>query len=368
MATQYRYLFADLRTNDILAELPLTGVTFSQVLNAPGAFNARLMISDVRENQYDIQGSTIPARTAIYVDRDGVLIWGGIIWLRRYSSETQTIELVAREFDSYWENRRIAVNDAFTNVDQLTVVEDLINTAQSAAGGDIGIIIPSNTSGVLITRIYYGYELKDLYGAIKDLSNADNGFDFNVDVYYDSTNTPRKKLDLAYPARGRTYSASDPAALVFELPGNLVAYEYPEDGVTTANVMYGIGPGSNEGKLIATASIPGQITAGWPLLEDTATYNDTYDATLLGNITQAEVIAKKEPITTVKVVLPAYASPVLGTYKTGDECLLRITDARFPNNGSGYGLTAIKRIVAINVEPGEAGPERVTLTLANPSA
>lgn len=368
MATQYRYLFADLRTNAILAELPLTGVTFSQVLNSPGTLNARLMISDVRESAYDIQGATIPARSAVYVDRDGVLIWGGIVWTRRYNSETQTIEMMAREFDSYWENRRIAVSDAFINQDQLTVVEDLITTAQSATGGDIGIIIPSNTSGVLISRVYYGYELKDLYGAIKDLSNADNGFDFNVDVYYDQTNTPRKRLDLGYPARGRTYSASDPAALVFEFPGNMVAYEYPEDGVTTANTIYAIGPGSNEGKLIASASIPGQITAGWPLLEDTTTYNDTYDPTLLGNIAQAEVIAKRVPISTVKAVLPAYVAPVLGTYKTGDQCLLRITDARFPSVNGGYGLAEVRRIVAINVEPGETGPERVTLTLALPQA
>jgi hypothetical protein len=365
MATQYRYLFADLRTNAILAELPLTGVTFSQVLNSPGALNARLMISDVRENQYDIQGSTIPARTALYVDRDGVLVWGGIVWLRRYDSQTQTIDLTAREFDSYWENRRIAVSDAFTNVDQLTVVQDLINTAQSASGGDIGIIVPTNTSGILVTRVFYGYELKDLYGAIKDLSTSDQGFDFNVDVSYDVTNTPIKKLDLGYPARGKTYSPTDPSALVFEFPGNLVAYEYPEDGMTTANVMYGIGPGSNEGKLIATASIPGQIAAGWPLLEDSASYNDTYDATLLGNITQAEVLAKRIPIATVKIVIPAYQAPVLGTYKTGDQCLLRITDVRFPSSGSGYGLAVVKRIVAINVEPGEAGPERVTLTLAD---
>ena len=72
-------------------------------------------------------------------------------------------------------------------------------------------------------------------------------------------------------------------------------------------------------------------------------------------------------VVTPKIVVPAYASPVLGSYKTGDECLLRITDDRFPNNGSGYGYAAVKRIVAISVEPGEEGPERVTLTLTDPT-
>jgi hypothetical protein len=35
-----------------------------------------------------------------------------------------------------------------------------------------------------------------------------------------------------------------------------------------------------------------------------------------------------------------------------------ITDERFPN-----GLDEIYRIVGLNVEPGENGPERVTITL-----
>ena len=184
---------------------------------------------------------------------------------------------------------------------------------------------------------------------------------------YDSNNDPIKIVDLAYPFRGTPYVSTDPAAIVLEYPGNVVAYEFPEDGATAANAMYGVGPGSNEGKLIASAFIPSQLAAGWPLLEDTTTYNDVYDPNLLANLTAAEVLAKKEPIATVKVVLPAYVDPVLGTYKTGDEVLLRITDVRFPPNGPGFGLSVVKRIVSINVEPGEDGPERVTLVLTDPT-
>jgi hypothetical protein len=367
MATQYRYLFADLRTNDILAELPLTGVTFTQVLNSPGTLNARLQISDLREQRYDIAGSTIPARTALYVDRDGVLVWGGILWFRRYNSETQSLEFTAREFLSYFERRRIAVNQAFTNQDQLTVAQTLVNTAQAATGGDIGIIVGTETSGVLISRVFYSYELKDLYSGVKDLATADNGFDMNIDVQYDVDNNPTKILRLSYPYRGTTYDANSSTALVFELPSNLVSYEYPEDGSVTANTVYGVGPGSNEGKLIVEASVSSQIDNGWPLLEDTATYNDLYDSTLLTNLTAAQVYAKQNPVVTAKVILPAYVNPVLGSYKTGDQCLLRITDDRFPSDGTGFGLAVIKRIVAINVEPGESGPERVILTLADPT-
>lgn len=364
--TQYRYLFADLVTNDILAELPLTNVTFSQVLNSSGTLNGEILGSDVNESGYDFPNTTVPARTAIYVDRDGVLIWGGILWTRSWNSDSQSYSFSAREFPSYFERRRITDTTVFENTDQLVIVETLITDAQNVPGGDIGVIVGSETSGILVDRVYFDYEFKDVWGAIKDLSNQQDGFDFNIDVDY-FNNNPTKYLRLDYPARGRTFSYNDPAALVFDFPGNLVYYEYPEDGSITTNLMYGIGPNSNEGMIRAVATSPtNQIAAGFPLLEDTTTYNDQYDPDLLYQQTLGEVTAKQLPVVTMKIVIPAYENPVLGSYKTGDQCLVRITDDRFPQpTNGGYGFVAIKRIVAINVEPGEDGPERVTLTLAD---
>ena len=55
MATNYRYLFADLVTNDILAEIPLTNVNFTQSLNTPGSFTGSILGSDANEQGYDIQ-------------------------------------------------------------------------------------------------------------------------------------------------------------------------------------------------------------------------------------------------------------------------------------------------------------------------
>ena len=375
MATQYRYLFADLVTNDILAEIPLTNVSFTQSLNTPGSFTGSILGSDANELGYDIAGSTIPSRTAIYVDRDNVLIWGGIIWLRTWDSDSQHYVFSAREFGSYFERRRItgdfmssAQALVYDNEDQLFIAQDLLYLAQQVTGGDIGVVIPSNTSGVDITRVYYDYEFKDVWGAIKDLSNQQDGFDFNIDVAYDASLEPRKYAETAYPFRGVEYNAGSPDALVFEFPGNIVTYEWPDDGSIVANKMYGIGPQSNEAKIRATATAPtNQITAGYPLLEDTISYTDQYDPTILAEQTLGEVTAKQVPIVTPKIVIPAYAPPVLGSYKTGDQCLLRITDDRFPNDGSGYGLAEIFRIVAISVQPGEDGPERVTLTLTDPT-
>lgn len=356
--TAYRYLFADLLTNDIIAELPLTGVSFNKQLNQAGAFNGHLLIGGIDSVAYNVLPATIPGRNAIYVDRDGSLVWGGVIWGRDYTASTQTLEIQAREFESYFERRRITSTLAFTNTDQLSIAQNLMASAQSAPYGNIGVQVGVETSGVLLSRTYYNYELKTYFNALQDLSRAENGFDFNIQVEYDGAGEPSKSLVLGYPRIGTVYSTSNPYAVLFQFPGNIVDYSYPEDGSIAANAVYALGAGSNEGKLIATATDATKYADGWPLLQEQANYSDITDSAYLNQLATGQVLAVSYPPTTIKIVVPAYQTPVFGTYEVGDDARLIITDVRFPNT-----LDAVYRIVGVNVQPGEDGPERVTLTL-----
>lgn len=360
MTTTYRYLFADLLTNEIVGELPLTGVAFTQQLNQAGTLSGHLLLSGMTTAQFNVNQSTTPARTAIYVDRNGDLIWGGVIWGRSYNSADQTLSITAREFESYFERRRITTTVDFQNIDQLVIARTLVTDAQSVASGDIGVIVGTETSGVLIDRTYYYYEIKGVYPALQDLSRAENGFDFNIQVSYDPiTNEPLKTLVLGYPRSGTIYDINDPEALVFIFPaGNIVEYEYPEDGAIAANVVYALGAGSNEGKLLETAQDTALLADGWPLLEEQANYSDVTDSTYLQELATGQVLAVAYPPTTIKIVVPAYVTPELGSYSIGDDARLIITDERFPNT-----LDAVYRIVGLSVQPGEDGPERVTITL-----
>jgi len=361
VTTTYRYLFADLLTNEIIAELPITGVSFNQQLNTAGTFQAHILLSGINSAEYNVDNATLPARNAIYVDRNGELVWGGVIWARVYNSDEQTISITAREFESYFERRLITTTENFQNTDQLEIVRTLIDDAQLLPYGDIGVITGSETSGVLIDRVYYDYELKQVWQAIKDLSDQDDGFDFNIKVEYDNvTNEPTKTLILGYPRTGHVDTGiGDLNTKVFMFPaGNITSYEYPEDGSITTNTLYVTGAGSNEGKLLSVATASTSFTNGFPLLQTTASYSDITDQNVLDELATGRVLALSEPPPIIKVVVPAFVEPEYGTYSIGDDIRLMITDERFPN-----GLDEIYRIVGLNVEPGENGPERVTITL-----
>jgi hypothetical protein len=363
MATTYRYLFADLLTNSILAELPITDVSFTQQLNTAGTFTGHLLLSGVNAAGLNVANGTIPGRTAIYVDRNDALVWGGVLWNREYNSITQTLTFQAREFLSLFERRRIITTADYTNIDQLQLAQTIMSNAQGVTGGNIGMLYnqdsgSTSTSGVLVSRTYYGYEYKQVLAAVQDLAKQTSGFDFEISTYYDGDGNPAKSFNTYYPKSGKTYTTTSTTAPVFQLPVNIVEYNYPEDATIAANTIYALGAGSNEGKLIATATDATKVSAGWPLLEDQANYSDITDATLLAGLASGQISAVSYPPTTLRVVAPPSQSPTFGTYEIGDEVRVIINDNRFPTT-----LDAIYRLVALSVTPGEDGPERVTLTL-----
>jgi hypothetical protein len=367
MATTYRYLFVNLSDDTVIAELPLTGVGFTQQLNQAGTFSGHILLSGVNSYDFNIDASTIPGKCAVYVDRDGILVWGGVIWARQYNSTSQTLTVTAREWISYFEHRRITADVEFNNIDQLVISKTLIENAQAATYGNINVGYNSEgqtTSGILVDRTYYNYELKSVFQAIQDLSRQSDGFDFHIDVAYDGiTGLPTKYFNTYFPRSGLVYSAGDIDVPVFIFPaGNMVEYEYPEDGAAVANSIYALGAGSNEGKLISNAQDAPKFAEGWALLENVANYSDITDQTVLDNLATAQVIANSYPPVVLRVVVPAFENPVFGTYEIGDDARVIIQDNRFPT-----GLDEIYRLVGISVQPGENGPERVTLTLTQGS-
>ncbi len=103
---EYRYYTTDLLTNQILAEIPFKGVSYERALKAAGGFSGQISVTSETDT-YDLYDSTMPGNTGLYVVRDGVCVWGGVIWSRSYNVITRTLSVTANEFPSYFQHRRI---------------------------------------------------------------------------------------------------------------------------------------------------------------------------------------------------------------------------------------------------------------------
>ena len=366
MAYTFRYVTTNIyqsgsTPNPVIAELPFTGVNFTQQLNSIGTFQGNVLLSGINSTNLNVYNGTTPGKTILWViyndteSSNSYPVWSGVIWNREYDSENQTLFITAQEMLSLYQRRRISDTKTYTTQDPTYIAQNLMQYTEAKSYGKTGLTYSVPSSSFSTTKTYNNYEFKSVYQAVKDL--AQNFFDFAI-IPYLSGGDLVNQFTIGLPL-GTPYSSSDPTSAVFQFPGNVVSYRFPEDGISAANRLYGLGYGANSKKLTTTAVDSAKYTDGFPLLEDAVNYIDIGDQTLLNNTTLGHLNAVSYPPTTVEIVIPTYVDPYYYThYSIGDTVQVRITDDYFPS-----GLSLILRIVGMSVNPGENGPDRVTLTL-----
>jgi hypothetical protein len=100
----YRYFTANLITGAIVMEIPFSGVSWERSINAAGGFSGTIP-ADTYTDAFNLYETTIPGKYALYVMRDNVCVWGGIIWSRSYDIMEKRLSVQASEFVSYLYHR-----------------------------------------------------------------------------------------------------------------------------------------------------------------------------------------------------------------------------------------------------------------------
>lgn len=188
---RWTYLIADLRTNVIAGELPLSNVRMSKVLNGSGQISAELRMGDPRVQAQSVYAMTRPAIRAIYGLRDSKPIWGGILWVSEYDSAPKKMTLAGADWLSYFDHRKVVevlpappvattfvagLSKVYTAQDQNDIARDLVTLAQSHTAGNIGLTFAATTdSGILLDRTYHGYDQFYVGEALRELAQLQIG-------------------------------------------------------------------------------------------------------------------------------------------------------------------------------------------------
>lgn len=371
--TDYRYAVHDLTSGDYVRDLDLFGVTYSEELNGGGDLSAsldlRVRTTSGKRLTSALLTATEPRLRALYVIRDGVTVsWAGIIWRRRRSSSSPgVVQLTAIDFWSYFGRRRLTVDKSYTATDQLAVARDLIDWAQAQPGGDVGVQVGAETSGVTITRepLAYGHEYRTIAELIEELAGSSTGFDLAI-VGQLVDDVPVPALQLFYPRRGRR---ANEANLVFfhstETAGNLRDYDLDEDGLDSVTTLYAVGAGEGSSMLRTVAWRTDLIDAGYPLTEDVGSYKAITDGTALQALNIGELSRMSDTAATWTLdVDPDDDSVPFGSWTVGDDVRISISDDdMFPVGANGEpGIETTVRIIGQTVTvPDDGGSDRVTL-------
>lgn len=104
LTVDYRYIFTDALTDNVLAELPLVDVSFDSKLNEAGTFQGSFPITE-NDSVVDVYNNTVPGKTSLYVLRNGVCVWGGLVSARSYNIKEKILDISADDFISYLDRR-----------------------------------------------------------------------------------------------------------------------------------------------------------------------------------------------------------------------------------------------------------------------
>ena len=106
LTPKYQFMVTDLLTNRILGQLPIEGASYTRAIRGAGAFSGSIKDKNMLA-QSDIYHNTMPGRTGLYVLRNNVCVWGGIIWSREYDANEKSLSINGSEFTSYFHHRKL---------------------------------------------------------------------------------------------------------------------------------------------------------------------------------------------------------------------------------------------------------------------
>lgn len=362
---RYTYLTADLLTGTIREELPLTGVRWSKALNGPGALNANIRYTHPKCTRANLD----PGKTAIYIRRNGLVVWGGILWTARKVKGNDVLQLGALGFWSYIRRRRLRHSFSFTNADQLAIFRDLVRYVQGDAmtsvdggpltivqpNGSIGITYGSETSGVLRSKNVNGFEMYIAGQQCESLAGLQGGFDFAVELTEPTEGNFVKTLQLNYPRRGRRTN------LVFEQGKNVKLLDWQIDADRLENRVDALGAGEGTTMLIQTAQDTNVLDQGYPLLDGVESQKGVTTTTTLAAHAEARLKQLRLPVSIPTLSLRVTEEGEVGSFIEGDECLVRADDGfvQFDN---------YFRIVNYLVDVSNEGDETIDVTFAESEA
>ena len=371
---QVTYKFADIFTGRTLAELPLKEVTFSKVVNGSGPWQGTLNIEDRSVRRSNWLRATAVWRSALWVDIDGVLVYGGLTTNRPYQMGAGTVVLSGADHCAYLAYLLQAKSYNFAAVPALGIAADVIEQALARPHTIPIRIVKEGPLAPEEYQIAFAAPEEQHQTVASILSQLQGlgfkvGIDYAADVAY-VNGLPVPTITLSYPRRGALFTA---LSKVIDL-SNALDLQYDEDGTQQANsIVEQAGATvdrSSEGEWVPA------VEAGYPLLEATFSHpalapTAGTNADQLRAYTAGDLSTHAYPLTAPVVKLPLFDTPsIFDLSPIGDDVLVRspvvagdqaLTNPRFPE-----GMAAQMRTVRMDVTIPDEGVPTMDVTLNAP--
>lgn len=387
MPDVFTVLAYDINTNTRICEIPAKGLTFDSRLDDAGAIDFTVNLTDPKAAAQvaPLMAYFDAAPFALYVDRDGVLVWGGWAKTSHYThSSMSAFPISGKEWPDYFTQRRVCADYSGTTypapgIDPAQLIQKAITDCQDPAKGGPGasagigvrMVMPGggSTSGkpwIVPTYTDQTYVSQVIADMTAGVTPGTGGVDFYTQVAWgpvvNGNRSPQTTIVISAPRAGRVAGES---GLIFELL-TAVDFDWPTDVGQAATTLLESGGGSGLVAPTAVVQAPGVPVGGLgqpPRLDKVIQHSTVFDRGLLAALAYGEVQEFSPPVSTPTVTIrTADPTTTLGSWIPGDDARLRAPGfERFPG-----GLDQAWRIVHHEVTVPDEGAATVKLTFNRP--
>lgn len=321
----YTYIVTSLLTGNVLDEVNIQSMNWSEPYNRPGSATATARIMD-RTSTRDLLASW---QNGFWVLEGNQIVWGGYIGAVSPISGSDTLTIPIYGFMEYANHRLIrgtqgmtagqqtSTEITWTNIDKFLVIRDLWTHIQSFPKGNIGVKVGWDAlSGDPITQTYHTYDAKMAGEAIEQLSDNVHGFDWRY-TYQFVGNNPQCTIKLSNVPQGRV---TDYRLEYDPQPGNknIQSIDANADSMPVNGVM---SLGAGDGAAMTTVYLADPNT-DYPLFEDVLSLKDISSVQTLSDHGNEYLARNRTPISQITVTLDNRLDPNPNDLINSDQLLV----------------------------------------------
>ncbi|RIH58148.1 hypothetical protein D3C59_37025 [Streptomyces sp. SHP22-7] len=302
-----------------------------------------------------------PGNTFIYVESDGQLEWGGLIWDVRAQGTDYILE--AASWSSYLQRRfdldgEHGGRGPYVNQDRCHVIRQIWAYAQSVPDGNIGVTVDSTTSTSRVgtpAEPYhsYWYDTTSLGDQVDELVSDQGTPEYTCTTSWNADKTAVvKRVKLGWPRLGTRRRD-------IEFSSGVNIIEDPEEirsGDDYAQVFIGTGAGDGSAKLRQISA----VRNGRLRLEATGAFPEINGNDVLRERAEWERAWRQTLGAVEQVTIRDTPAAPFGSWQVGDDVYVRI-------HNQWTSFTGWCRVVGWTIQPTARGGPQATVQL-KPSA
>ncbi|MEV8248064.1 hypothetical protein AB0R01_30475 [Streptomyces rochei] len=337
--------------------LPVTDLEYGPELSGPGELRGKLSPRLVSQSPQLAD----PGNTLIYVESDGQLEWGGLIWDVRAQGADYILE--AASWSSYLQRRfdldgEHGGRGPYVNTDRCHVIRQIWAYAQSVPDGDIGVTVDSTTSTSRVgtpAEPYhsYWYDTTSLGDQVDELVSDQGTPEYTCTTSWNADKTAVvKRVKLGWPRLGTRRRD-------IEFSSGVNIIEDPEEirsGDDYAQVFIGTGAGDGSAKLRQISA----VRNGRLRLEATGAFPEITGNDVLRERAEWERAWRQTLGAVEQVTIRDTPAAPFGSWQVGDDVYVRI-------HNQWTSFTGWCRVVGWTIQPTARGGPQATVQL-KPSA